>query len=127
MGGLMETASTPFIPTDTAHELLARVFAGVSEPTRLRILLLIIERERNVGELTALAGVAQGRVSAHLQCLRWCGFVTSERRGKYVYYRIANPGVRQLIQLAQDLAALHGEQFATCAVLDREARPDITS
>lgn len=105
-----------------AVELLARVFAGVSDPTRLRILLLLLERERNVSELVEGVGASQGRVSIHLQCLRWCGYVTSERRGKYMYYRIADLRVHQLIQLAQDLVVLHGEQLATCAVLGAKAR-----
>lgn len=98
-------------------ELLARVFAGVSDTTRLHILLLLLESERNVSELVSLVGASQGRVSMHLQCLRWCGFVTSERRGKFVYYRARDPRVRQLIQLAQELVVLHGEQLATCEVL----------
>ena len=33
----------------------------------------------------------------HLQCLRWCGFVTSERRGKYVYYRVRDERVQELL------------------------------
>lgn len=101
-------------------ELLARVFAGVSEPTRLQILILLLERERNVSELVSLTGASQGRVSMHLQCLRYCGFVSSERRGKFVYYRARDPRVRQLVKLAQELVVLHGEQLATCDVLTAE-------
>jgi len=102
-------------------ELLARVFAGVSEPTRLQILILLLERERNVSELVSLTGASQGRVSMHLQCLRYCGFVSSERRGKFVYYRARDPRVRQLVKLAQELVVLHGEQLATCDVLTAES------
>jgi len=65
----------------SAAALLARVFAGLSEPIRLKI-LLVLAGERNVSELVTLVGSSQGRVSMHLQCLRWCGYVTSERRGK---------------------------------------------
>lgn len=104
--------------SDTAAQLLARVFAGMSDPTRLRILLLLLEQERNVSELVEAVGTSQGRVSMHLQCLRWCGFVTSERRGKFVYYRVCDPRVRELIKLAQDMVVQHGEQLATCSVLN---------
>src|SRR5919198_88276 len=113
---LVQTKS-PALETSEV-ELLARVFAGVSDTTRLSILLCLLERERNVSELVALVGASQGRVSMHLQCLRWCGFVTSERRGKFVYYRVCDPRVRQLIKLAQDMVVLHGEQLATCSVLN---------
>ena len=106
-------------------DLLARLFAGVSDPTRLRILLALLECERNVSELVTLVGTTQSRVSTHLQCLRWCGYVTSERRGKFVYYRVADPRVRQLLLLAQELVVLHGEQLATCEVLSREATPTV--
>src|SRR5215813_13172293 len=103
-------------------ELLARVFAGVSDTTRLSILLCLLEGERNVSELVTLVGASQGRVSMHLQCLRWCGFVSSERRGKFVYYRVCDPRVRELIKLAQDMVVLHGEQLATCVVLSAESK-----
>jgi hypothetical protein len=53
--------------------LLARVFAGISDPTRLRIVLVLLDGERNVSELVSVVGASQGRVSMHLQCLRWCG------------------------------------------------------
>jgi DNA-binding transcriptional ArsR family regulator len=72
----------------------------------------------SVSELVTLVGTGQGRVSTHLQCLRWCGFVTSERRGKFVYYRVCDPRVRELIKLAQDMVVLHGEQLVTCSVLN---------
>ena len=105
------------------HEafLLSRVFAGLSDPTRLRILLLLLEGEHNVGELVSADGSSQGRVSTHLQCLRWCGFVSSERRGKYVYYRVRDRQVRELIALARAFAASYHQELASCAVLDREA------
>jgi ArsR family transcriptional regulator, cadmium/lead-responsive transcriptional repressor len=103
-------------------DLIARVFAGVSDPTRLRILLLLLEGELNVGELVAQIGISQGRISIHLQCLRWCGFVASERRGKYVYYRVRDEQVRELIALAQAFAASYHQELASCAVLASEAR-----
>ena len=117
----------PTLPSPVAYResqeasLLSRVFAGVSDPTRLHILLVLLEGERNVSELVTAVGSSQGRVSMHLQCLRWCGFVTSERRGKYVYYRVRDGRVRELIALAQSFAASYHQELASCAVLDREA------
>jgi ArsR family transcriptional regulator, cadmium/lead-responsive transcriptional repressor len=102
--------------------LLARVFAGISEPTRLHILLVLLEGERNVSELVSVVGTSQGRVSMHLQCLRWCGFVESERRGKYVYYRVRDGRVRELIALARAFAASYHQELASCAVLTSEVR-----
>ena len=101
--------------------LLARVFTGISDPTRLHIILVLLDGERNVSELVAIVGSSQGRVSMHLQCLRWCGFVESERRGKYVYYRVRDERVKELISLARAFAASDHQELASCAVLDQEA------
>ena len=103
--------------------LLARVFAGISDPTRLHIILVLLEGERNVSELVSAVGSSQGRVSMHLQCLRWCGFVESDRRGKYVYYRVRDNRVQELIHLARAFAASYHSELASCAVLDHIVLP----
>jgi ArsR family transcriptional regulator, cadmium/lead-responsive transcriptional repressor len=124
----MTTATHPNVqppgapPYDNV-DLLARVFAGISDATRLQIVLLLLEHERNVSELVSLVGTSQGRVSIHLQCLRWCGFVESQRRGKFVYYRVRDPRVRQLVELAQEMVVMHGQQLASCEVLKHERDP----
>jgi DNA-binding transcriptional ArsR family regulator len=102
--------------------LLARVFAGMSEPARLHILLLLLNSEYNVSDLVSRTGISQGRVSIHLQCLRHCGFVASERRGKFVYYRVRDERVRELIQRAQELAADYTAELASCGVLNDETK-----
>ena len=106
--------------TDVA--LLARVFAGISEPARLHILLLLLDNECNVSELVSRTGISQGRVSIHLQCLRHCGFVASERRGKFVYYRVRDGRVNALIQHAQELAADYTAVLASCGVPSYETQ-----
>jgi len=114
-------SSSPHISLATDTTLLARLFAAVSEPVRLQLLLLLLEREYNVGELVQLTGASQGRVSIHMQCLRHCGFVTSERRGKYVYYQVRDERVRDLVQRAQDLVTDYSAELASCGVLNHEA------
>ena len=122
------TQQTPTLSREISEpSLLARVFAGISDPTRLHIVLTLLEGERNVSELVSAVGSSQGRVSMHLQCLRWCGFVESERRGKYVYYRVRDQRVKELINLARVFAASYHQELASCAVLDDEAsRPETT-
>ena len=119
----METMSlsSPAAVTDlTDVAPLARVFAGISEPARLQILLILLDGEYNVSELISRTGISQGRASIHLQCLRHCGFVTSERRGKFVYYRVRDGRVRELIQRAQEFAADYSVELVSCGVLNRE-------
>jgi DNA-binding transcriptional ArsR family regulator len=121
------TQQSAFLAREISEpSLLARVFAGISEPTRLHIVLVLLDGERNVSELVSLVGASQGRVSMHLQCLRWCGFVESERRGKYVYYRVRDERVQELINLARAFAASYHYELASCTVLNHESQRNET-
>ena len=90
-------------PDATDVELLAKYFRGFGDPTRLRILELVSDSERSVGELVEALQQPQPKVSNHLACLRWCGFVTAERRGKRVFYRVADPRVSDVVTLTRTL------------------------
>lgn len=57
------------------------IFAAVADANRRRIIELLAERERTVGELAAQLGIAQPSVSQHVTLLREVGLVASERRG----------------------------------------------
>ncbi len=100
--------------------LTSRLFQVLADPTRLRIVQLLFDGEKNVTELVQLLGLQQGRVSTQLGCLRWCGFVETRRDGKYVYYRIEDPRVRDLLKLAQALLADHAGEVASCFRLGAE-------
>ena len=75
--------------TRTDPTAAARFFRVLGDPTRLKILELLTVEERNVGELVAMVGQPQPRISTHLACLRHCGFVWTERQGKEVVYLLA--------------------------------------
>lgn len=96
-------------------ELTAKFFRGLTDLTRLRILEILLEEgEKNVSELVEALDLAQGRVSSHLACLRWCGFVTSRRDGKYVYYSVGDERVPELITLARGVIADNALSILTC-------------
>src|SRR5437667_7087171 len=94
---------TTGIGIDATAELYAKFFRGLGDPTRVRIVQLLLERPRTVGELVEVLGSPQGRVSSHLGCLRWCGFVEGIRDGRNVTYRVSDPRVRMLITTAHEL------------------------
>ena len=56
------TAPGPPQRTDAAAELYAKFFRGLGDPTRVKIIQLLLERPRTVSELVALLGAPQGRV-----------------------------------------------------------------
>lgn len=101
----------------TAHRPVAlaaaRFFRVLGDPTRLRILELLGEGDRTVGELIQNVGQPQPRVSTTSPCLRHCGFVESERRGREVVYRLAIRGLRQLLEEAADSYAPLADRLAT--------------
>ena len=82
-----------------ALEQVATYFQALSEPTRLRLLNLLREGERNVGELALACGYTAANVSRHLALLMQHGLVTRESRGTSVYYRIADASVYALCDL----------------------------
>lgn len=122
----MMTAATaaPFrIPAQPAPvDLLAKYFRALGDPTRLRLLEeLEATNELAVGEFVARLGISQPQVSKHLACLKWCGFVTSRREHRTVYYRLADVRVSTLIALGRALLADNAEHVAACGRVDGAA------
>jgi ArsR family transcriptional regulator, cadmium/lead-responsive transcriptional repressor len=98
-------------------ELLARFFRALGDPTRLRLLTLLVQGERSVTELVEAVGARQGRISTHLGCLRWCGMVTARREGRQMIYAITDPRVRALLGTADDMLRDYAAGVASCGVI----------
>ena len=96
----------------------AKFFRALGDASRLKILTVLMEGERNVGDLVERVGLSQGRVSIHLACLTQCGFVKAERQGKFVYYSIADESVRQLLEISQLMIAKNAERIWACTRVD---------
>jgi ArsR family transcriptional regulator, cadmium/lead-responsive transcriptional repressor len=103
----------PASPATT--DLVAKYFRALGDPTRLRILgLLQAQGELAAGELTRQLGQPQPKVSNHLACLRWCGFVTTRREHRVIYYQLADQRVTAMLELAQGLLDDHADHVAAC-------------
>ncbi len=100
---------------DIGSQVAARFFRALGDPTRLRLLLLLLEKgEMTVSELVDAVDGLQGRVSSHLACLRWCGLVEDRREGRRVFYSVPDGRVRDLLALALPLIADNAEHIVTC-------------
>ncbi|GAC1703113.1 MAG: hypothetical protein NVS9B4_10220 [Candidatus Acidiferrum sp.] len=73
------------------HRALAAFFRALADPTRLRLLNLIADREICVCYFVQVLGVTQPKISRHLAYLRRAGLVAARRQGKWMHYRLAMP------------------------------------
>ena len=95
-------------------ELSSKFFRGLGDPTRLKILELLLEGEKSVTDLVQCLRIQQGRVSNHLACLKWCGYVTTASKGRYTLYRIADQRVKRILLLARQMVAKNTEHLWAC-------------
>jgi ArsR family transcriptional regulator len=80
-------------------DLVAERFRALGEPTRIRILDALRQRERSVTDLVAATGASQANVSKHLALLLRLGFVSRRKEGNHTYYRVGDPDVFRLCEL----------------------------
>jgi len=85
--------------TEEALALVARRFAVLSEPMRLRLLHLLFEGEKNVNTLVELTGGTQANVSRHLQTLTQAHILARRKEGLQVFYSIEDASIFQLCEL----------------------------
>ena len=101
-------------------EVLATFFQALSDPTRVRILELLAQRPMTVSELVASLDMAQGRVSSHLTCLRWCGYVRAEVDGRFNRYTLIDERIREIVQLGESIVVDNADRQTSCLVLAAE-------
>ncbi|OAQ21648.1 ArsR/SmtB family transcription factor [Thermosulfurimonas dismutans] len=83
---------------------LTLFFKTLGDENRLKILYeLQKEKELSVGELVERLEISQPLASHHLRELKMSGLVTTRKKGPYVFYRLKNPRIFELIALAQSI------------------------
>jgi DNA-binding transcriptional ArsR family regulator len=76
---------------------------SLANPQRLRIMCLIMEQERPVGELAEAVELNQSAVSQHLALLRREGLLKTRRDGQTIYYQLADRNVTKFFGLLEDM------------------------
>ena len=102
-------------------------FEVLVDPTRRRILDLLRERERSVGDLVATLAISQPGVSKHLRVLREAGLVAVRTEGKRRLYRLDPAPLRELdawLDRYRDLWAQRFDALDTEIARGRRARRD---
>ncbi len=98
-------------------ELVARIFRGLGDATRVRILRLLLDGPRSQKEIVEAVGLSQGRVSQHLSCLVWCGYIESTRKGRAVEYQIVNVRVAALLDLGSGFLDSTVGDIGSCRIV----------
>lgn len=76
---------------DILRQFKASVFQALAHPTRIAIVELLREGEQTAGTLIERLGLEQANASQHLTVLRNRQIVTNRKEGNFVYYRIRDP------------------------------------
>jgi rhodanese-related sulfurtransferase/DNA-binding transcriptional ArsR family regulator len=89
------------------YEQFARIGKAFSNAHRIELLEVLAQGERTVEALARTAGLTVANTSQHLQLLRNAGLVSARKEGQFVYYRLADGRVVDLIVSLRELAERH--------------------
>jgi DNA-binding transcriptional ArsR family regulator len=86
---------------DPLYKLKGEFFKTLGHPARIRILELLSEQDRSVGELLPEIGIESSNLSQQLGVLRRAGVVEARKDGNAVIYSIASPDIAELLAVAR--------------------------
>ena len=92
----------------------AKLFRGLSDPSRLTILETLRHKPLTVTEIVERTGLTQSNVSNHLGCLKSCGLLVSAQSGRYVTYSLSSQAVENLLLIADGLLNECASRIDTC-------------
>jgi DNA-binding transcriptional ArsR family regulator len=87
-------------PDDQQVVVVAQMFSGLADETRIKIVKLLSKGEFSVDELVEFLGAAQSTTSHHLRVLKEANLIKGEKRGRNIYYSLVKPE-ETVLQLAE--------------------------
>ncbi len=84
-------------------EIKAELFKALAHPARVRVLELLVEGERTVGEMVPLVGLESSHLSQQLGVLRRARLVTARKEGAHVVYAVRDAELVELLAVAKRL------------------------
>ena len=99
---------------DLALILKAKLFRGLADPSRLAILESLRSGEKSVSEIVDATGLSQPNASAHRSCLRECGLVVGRQEGRFIFYRLADARVEDVLRQVEGILAGVAERVYAC-------------
>src|SRR5208283_1373634 len=88
---------------DDVFEMQAEICKTLANPTRLKILHVLREGEKSVGELTDILGLRQSNLSQHLSIMRQATILKTRKQGSNIYYSVAYPKINTACDIVREL------------------------
>ncbi|MDX1968463.1 MAG: metalloregulator ArsR/SmtB family transcription factor [Planctomycetaceae bacterium] len=70
----------------------------LAHPHRLRMIQMLLAGDYTVGELAESCDLPTAMASEHLRLMQRCGFLSSQKEGRKVFYRVAEPHLKNIMQ-----------------------------
>lgn len=93
----MTTTKPDLLPMEVLTEA-AECLKIMAHPVRLRMVDLLMQGDWRVQDLSERCAVRPHQACEHLRLMKGCGLLSSERRGREVYYHIENPQLPMLLE-----------------------------
>lgn len=93
------------VESEPLYKLKGELFKTLGHPARIRVLELLAEGERSVGDLLPEVGLESSNLSQQLGVLRRAGVVVARKEGNVVFYSIAFPEIIELLAVARKALA----------------------
>jgi DNA-binding transcriptional ArsR family regulator len=87
------------------YQVRAELFRTLAHPARIQVLELLRDGEHTVAELIPGVGLEPSHLSQHLGTLRRANIVQSRKKGSSVFYKVSDPRVFDLLEVAKDVIA----------------------
>ena len=80
----------------------AECLRTLAHPHRLRMIQMLLQGAFPVGDLAEACGLPSAMASEHLRLMQRCGFLTSEKDGRKVFYKVAEPHLQSILKCIED-------------------------
>lgn len=80
----------------------AECLKTLAHPHRLRMIQMLLQGDYTVGELAEACELPSAMASEHLRLMQRCGFLVSEKDGRRVFYRVAEPHLKNILKCIED-------------------------
>ncbi len=104
-----KSAAKPPLKMDALSEA-AECLKVLAHPMRIRMVQLLLHGRYTVGEIAEDCGIAENLASEHLRLMQRCGFFTSEREGRRVYYAVAEPHLEDIMNCIESRFLLNASR-----------------